>query len=244
MADKKPFFSTGTILWSIVIVAAFGLIYLQFFTCHKEPRVAAWAAFDKTVKKAAHDRGKQTSSYNDLYIRQYMDAEELRKKSLEECHCPPERPMMDEEDVELERAKMAKLEESLLIKAGLSYSLNNRAVDSTGAAYNFIWTGSKVVYAPIASMLSEDGIRQLRNTPDPITALAQTGETGLKEEYQPLLNYDGPEFMKELESLHDKPENWSEDGLSVQGDTTVSAICSKFQLDKGKVFHAINIVKK
>lgn len=245
----------GTIIfWSFIALLGLFCIWhwgiRPMVTCMKEDRTEAWKKFDESVKEAAKGRygheGPTSFGYQDLYARQFTQAVSERDATLGECNCDTERPIMDEEDIQMATLELKKLKERVLIKTALSYTFHDRAIDSTGTkVYWWINKGDGVINHPIVSLLSQQGMNALtKDRGTVLSVIKKTGMWSMLDEFQPLMDFDGPQFLEAIDKLHNDGENWNENGLSPSGEQQVYAICAGHGLNKETISHALQLARQ
>lgn len=254
MRDEDNMSDFGKLCWAVV--GLFAVLLVGYFVvlphvyCVKDERMAVWKKFDESVKNAAKDRygheGPAATSHQDLYARRYTDAIADRDAGLSACNCDTDRPVMDEEDIEKATLELKRLKERVLIKTALSYTLHERATDSTGTQhYWWISSAKGTIFNPVVSLMSTQGIQALNlSREDAITVIAKTGMWSLEEEFHPLMDFDGPQFLKALDALHYDGKNWDENGLSPAGEQYVNSICTTHGLSKETVSNALKVARR
>ena len=147
----------------------------------------------------------------------------------------------------------------MLINTCTSYNSNLRSVDKNGTPqYVTILDNGRILH-PMYSVLSKEAFDSLRyetRLPEDSTqtaieyrnmpvgdVLARYGPFALEDNYRSFYNYDGPEFLGDIERLHNNPANWSRCGLSNAGRASVMEMCAKFGLNQSDVIDALNTAR-
>ncbi len=211
-----------------------------------------WEEFDQSVMKAAGARGNAESfkwradyskiknESNAAYAQAYTAAVKRRNEQLTSYGLSTsDRPEPNESDMRAIRAAMQEQETALLIRVGLSYNAETRAKKGDELYYWY-----KQVRSPLALILSERGVKRVEEKDTIPNHILITGDPFFFEkEYHPLLKYDGPAFLLQLEKLHATDRFWDKDGLSDDGVTYVRWMCAVHDLDVKVIFLALNAAR-
>ncbi len=226
-------------------------------SCDENARKEAWKKYDTALLTAKNSRGKQSQTeFAAAYAKTVDDAIAQRQTDMATCHCPKDRPEMSDADIRISKANLRRLETKILIKVCTMYDLKHRAVDSTGAPKfravlyrNIYGKDSVAVLHPLYIVLSQEAFDSLRTTSNSYKALPASevlqryGPFALEEEYRQLYNYNGPQFLSDIEALHNTVSNWSRCGLSANGRNTVMDICKQHELDSADVIDALTTAR-
>lgn len=232
------------------------ILLLAFTSCcgdSHQTSMRIWEEFDQSVMKAAGarsnaesfkwraDYSKIKNESNAAYAQAYTAAVKKRNEQLTSYGLSmSDRPEPNESDMRAIRAAMQEQETALLIRVVLSYNSETRAIIDDTLYY---WV--KQVRSPLAMLLSKRGWDHLENTEIRIKPpqLIAGDPFFFEKEYHPLLKYDGPAFLLQLEKLHDTDRFWNKDGLSDDGITYVRWMCAVHDLDVKAIFLALNAAR-
>lgn len=227
-------------------------------SCDTNQQKEAWKKYDKAIleatkKKAEHGR----QEFSDQYSSVVDNAIAQRKTDLDACHCEQARPEMSEADINESKEALRRMKTKLLINTCTSYNSGLRSVADDGTPQYKTHNGKGLILHPMYHVLSVEAFDSLRyevkgaddsvvtkyhNVPV-LDVLARYGPFALEEKYRLFYNYDGPNFLADIEEFHNNPTNWSRCGLSSSGRLKVLDICNKHQIDRSDVIDALNTAR-
>lgn len=257
-------------LFPITVIAAYLMVMLTGCgeSCDANKQKEAWKKYDTAVLEANKKRALRTlQTFSNEYATAVDGAIAQRIADLNACHCEQERPSMNDADVAASKANLRRMETKFLINVCTSYNSTSRSVDANGTPKYKTELNGVEVYHPMYTVLSGEAFDSLKTKvtlpidstlPDsvvqPITVmtykkmpvkdvLERFGPFALEEQYRSFYNYDGPNFLADIENFHNDPVNWSRCGLSNTGRNHVLQICKKYELNEGDVIDALNTAR-
>ncbi len=127
------------------------------------------------------------------------------------------------------KGPIKKLRERLLSETAAHYNIDNRAhAHGVGCQYETVY-GQRCA---IGRTMSDEGIADLRGQGRlwcPVgSILRMFGDKVFQEQWKPLMTEDNLSFLGQIQSLHDKAQNWTDTGLSEWGIIMVDNIRKRY----------------
>lgn len=257
-------------LFHTAVIAAYFMSMLTGCgeSCDTKRQKEAWKKYDLAILEANKNRQQRTlQAFSNEYANAVDAAITRRTTDLNDCHCEQERPVMSEGDIAASKANLRRMATKFLINVCTSYNSTSRSVSPNGVPQYGTKLNGIEIYHPMYTVLSAEAFDSLRIKVElpadstlsdsvvnptfiiaynkiPINSvLERFGPFALEEQYRSFYNYDGPNFLSDIEDFHDNPVNWSRCGLSSAGRNRVLQICKKYELNEGDVIDALNTAR-
>lgn len=236
--------------------------------CDESARKAAWMKYDTAVLVGTKEKNsKAVQEFADSYASLVDRSIAERSKELNDCHCPQDRPAMTEADITASQANLRRLETKFLISVCTSYRSSRRSVSSDGTPLYIVEGEKSDILHPMYIVLSQEAFDSLRvnvtlpmdpTLPDSIKqprvvstwkyipakdVLDRFGPFALEDAYRSMYNYNGPDFLADIEKFHNNKDNWSRCGLSNFGRNNVLLLCTRYDLNSSDVMDALTTAR-
>ncbi len=127
------------------------------------------------------------------------------------------------------KGPIKKLRERLLSETAAHYNAENRAyTHGAGCMYETVY-GQRCA---IGRTMSDEGIADLRyqgKLSSPVDSIMRMfGDKVFQEQWKPLMTDDNLGFLRQIQGLHDRTQNWTNTGLSEWGIIAVDNIRRRF----------------